>query len=505
MYVLERKKTKFRIHTENKQMKKYILSQTLCILFLSQYSIAESPIDTKDSNDSKPIAESQQNSITQTNTHKTTTNTNNTLHENLDYLLQDSHTKFPVSDFIWQKERNNQDINEYFNNLNKETDSTKTKRIIGYDSKGNPIYVDEKGQVVDKNGNVLAKSEAEYTQTLKEKMLQEQKRLQQEQEKLQAQNAKKQKNKIKKQSQIKNTKHTKKETKTTIPQRIQTEEEIEQRFKEEYIKEAMNNEYGDISKESFDSQTSLFLDNLKGQRDRAYQPEEKSKNIYGDSRFSNQENVDAATNEHKLSRTILAGKLIPAILLTPIQSGIEGLVQAQVEQDIYATMGRAVLIPRGSKVLGFYKNDNQIGQDRLAITWREIITPQGVNILLTNAIAGDSEGVSGVKGHLNNKYWQKYGMGIVMQTLANSVTFGIANLTQKENASITSQYSTGQLLSQAQNDINNSLKQMISQQSQVRPIISIKAGSRIFITPTAHIWFPIPKHNETMAKYFDEE
>lgn len=505
MYVLERKKTKFRIHTENKQMKKYILSQTLCILFLSQYSIAESPIDTKDSNDSKPIAESQQNSITQTNTHKTTTNTNNTLHENLDYLLQDSHTKFPVSDFIWQKERNNQDINEYFNNLNKETDSTKTKRIIGYDSKGNPIYVDEKGQVVDKNGNVLAKSEAEYTQTLKEKMLQEQKRLQQEQEKLQAQNAKKQKNKIKKQSQIKNTKHTKKETKTTIPQRIQTEEEIEQRLKEEYIKNAMNNEYGDISKESFDSQTSLFLDNLKGQRDRAYQPEEKSKNIYGDSRFSNQENVDAATNEHKLSRTILAGKLIPAILLTPIQSGIEGLVQAQVEQDIYATMGRAVLIPRGSKVLGFYKNDNQIGQDRLAITWREIITPQGVNILLTNAIAGDSEGVSGVKGHLNNKYWQKYGMGIVMQTLANSVTFGIANLTQKENASITSQYSTGQLLSQAQNDINNSLKQMISQQSQVRPIISIKAGSRIFITPTAHIWFPIPKHNETMAKYFDEE
>lgn len=479
-----------------------------CIFcFLSQCSIAESPINTtKDSHESKPLTESlieskkDKDSTTQNNTKTTYT-----LNENLDYLLKDSNTKFPVSDFIWQKEKNNQDINKYFNNLNNTNNKQDTKKLIGHDSKGNPIYVNEKGQVVDKDGNILAKSEAEYTQTLKEKMLQEQKRLQQEQEKLQAQNAKKQKNKIKKQSQIKNTKHTKKETKTTIPQRIQTEEEIEQRFKEEYIKEAMNNEYGDISKESFDSQTSLFLDNLKGQRDRAYQPQEKSKNIYGDSRFSNQENVDEATNEHKLSRTILAGKLIPAILLTPIQSGIEGLVQAQVEQDIYATMGRAVLIPRGSKVLGFYKNDNQIGQDRLAITWREIITPQGVNILLTNAIAGDSEGVSGVKGHLNNKYWQRYGMGIVMQTLANSVTFGIANLTQKENASITSQYSTGQLLSQAQNDINNSLKQMISQQSQVRPIISIKAGSRIFITPTAHIWFPIPKHNETMAKYFDEE
>ena len=226
---------------------------------------------------------------------------------------------------------------------------------------------------------------------------------------------------------------------------------------------------------------------------------------YGDSSFSNQENIDEATNEHKLHRMIPAGKLIPCVLLTPINSEIEGIVSAQVEQDIYAHMGKAVLIPRGSKVIGFYKNDNNVGQARLQIVWREIITPQGVNVILTNAVTGDSEGYAGAKGYLNNRYWQRYGVGISMQTLANSLTFAIANGTQKPNASAGSAFYTGQVLAQGQADINTALKQILQTQQQIKPIIQIKAGSRIFITPSTHIWFPIPKKNEIMAKYFEEQ
>ena len=72
-----------------------------CIFcFLSQCSIAESPINTtKDSHESKPLTESlieskkDKDSTTQNNTKTTYT-----LNENLDYLLKDSNTKFPVSD-----------------------------------------------------------------------------------------------------------------------------------------------------------------------------------------------------------------------------------------------------------------------------------------------------------------------------------------------------------------------------------------------------------------------
>lgn len=219
---------------------------------------------------------------------------------------------------------------------------------------------------------------------------------------------------------------------------------------------------------------------------------------YGADSFSNQKNIDVATNEHRLYRTIRAGRLIPAILTTAISSDIEGLVTAQVEQDIYAAMGRAVLIPRGSKVIGFYKNDNKIGQNRLAITWREIITPQGVDILLTNAIASDNMGMAGALGEVNNKYLQRYGIGYGLSTLSNVLLLGLASKTKGNQYGET-------IYQQSNQDISTIVSDIIDQQKEIKPTIEIKQGSRIYITPTAHIWFPKPKNGEVMAKFFKDD
>lgn len=219
---------------------------------------------------------------------------------------------------------------------------------------------------------------------------------------------------------------------------------------------------------------------------------------YGVDSFSNQKNIDEATNEHRLYRTIRAGRLIPAILTTAISSDIEGIVTAQVEQDIYATMGKAVLIPRGSKVMGFYKNDNKIGQNRLAITWREIITPQGVNILLTNAIVSDNMGMNGALGAVNNKYLERYGLGFGLSTLSNVLLLAMS---PKDGGNI---YTQG-IYEQSNESVSAIVEDIMEQQSQIKPTIEIRAGSRIYITPTAHIWFPKPKNNEVMAEFFKEE
>ncbi|WP_297195238.1 DNA type IV secretion system protein ComB10 [uncultured Campylobacter sp.] len=216
---------------------------------------------------------------------------------------------------------------------------------------------------------------------------------------------------------------------------------------------------------------------------------------YGASSFSNQKNVDEATNEHKLYRTIRAGKMIPAILTTAISSDIEGMVSAQVEQDIYASMGRAVLIPRGSKVIGTYKNDNKIGQDRLAISWREIITPQGVNILLTNAITADNMGMTGAKGSVNNKYLERYGIGYGLSTVSNVLLLALS-------AQAGNNVYTNQIYEQSNSDVSTIVQDIIEQQKELQPTIEIKQGSRIYIVPSAHIWFPIPKNGEVMAEYF---
>lgn len=228
---------------------------------------------------------------------------------------------------------------------------------------------------------------------------------------------------------------------------------------------------------------------------------------YGVDGFSNQPSIDIATNEHKLSRMIRAGRLIPALLTTAISSDLNGIVTAQIEQDIYAAHGRAVLIPRGSKAIGFYTNNNQVGQDRLEIKWREIITPQGINILLTNAIVADNMGMGGAQGVLNNKYWERYALPFGISTISNALLLTIASKINKNsngnNNNTTTTYQE-QIYSNAQNDITQIVSDIIATNKAIQPTIEIKSGSRIFLVPTNHIWFSQPKNGEVLMKYFVE-
>ncbi|HEF9749672.1 TPA: DNA type IV secretion system protein ComB10 [Campylobacter coli] len=217
---------------------------------------------------------------------------------------------------------------------------------------------------------------------------------------------------------------------------------------------------------------------------------------YGVDGFSNQKSIDLSTNEHRLYRMIRAGRLIPALLTSAISSDLNGIVTAQIEQDIYASMGSAVLIPRGSKAIGFYKNDNKIGQNRLEIQWREIITPQGVNILLTNALASDNMGMAGAVGSVNNKYIERYGIPYALSTISNVLLLSIASKTGNNNYA-------QEVYSQSKNDVSTIVSDIIQQQSQIKPTIEIKSGSRIFIVPTNHMWFAKPKNGEVLIQYFN--
>ncbi len=223
---------------------------------------------------------------------------------------------------------------------------------------------------------------------------------------------------------------------------------------------------------------------------------------FGVDSFSNQKSIDISTNEHRLYRTIRAGRMIPAILTTAISSDLNGIVTAQIEQDIYASMGRAVLIPRGSKAIGFYTNDTKVGHERLEIRWREIITPQGINIMLTDAIVADNMGMAGAVGAINNKYWERYGIAYSISTLTNGIMLGIASK-MNTNGSANNQYAT-EMYSNAKSDISSIVQDIMQQQSQIKPTIEIRSGSRIFLVPTNHMWFSKPKNGEVLMQYFKD-
>lgn len=225
---------------------------------------------------------------------------------------------------------------------------------------------------------------------------------------------------------------------------------------------------------------------------------------YGVSKFTNLDEQDKASNEHKLYRTISAMKMIPAVLLTNISSDIGGKCIAQVEEDIYAEMGKAILIPKGSKVLGNYANNNKIGEFRLNVLWTRILTPQGVNIMLTDSYGADLAGAMGIIGDLDAKYWQRYGIPLALSTLSNGLILTLNNVTQKATDSTSNAYMNAQLMQNFQGDISGIMAAIINEQVKIKPTIRIEKGSRIFITSNKDIFFPIPKNNEVLARFFDE-
>ncbi len=202
--------------------------------------------------------------------------------------------------------------------------------------------------------------------------------------------------------------------------------------------------------------------------------------------------------------------MIPAFLIRPISSQIAGNVVAQVESNIYGAMGRAVLIPKGSKVIGFYQSNNKIGEYRLSVIWTRIITPHGINILLTDARGADVKGYNGLVGEVHSRNFERYGIPLSLSTLSNGLLLAVNSMSQKsqtqqsETSSLASAYMQSQILSGMRQDVSSIIQKIIQEQIKIQPIITIREGSRIFIAPTQDIFIPIPKNGEALARFFNE-
>ncbi|MDE3238889.1 MAG: hypothetical protein KGN33_08005 [Paracoccaceae bacterium] len=93
---------------------------------------------------------------------------------------------------------------------------------------------------------------------------------------------------------------------------------------------------------------------------------------------------------------IKKGSVIPAVLLTAINSNLPGNVTAQVSENVYDTeTGGTLLIPAGSRLFGTYSANVKYGQDRAVVLWSHLIFPDGSTLLLENQVGTDAAGQSG--------------------------------------------------------------------------------------------------------------
>jgi len=115
--------------------------------------------------------------------------------------------------------------------------------------------------------------------------------------------------------------------------------------------------------------------------------------------------------------TLSAGTIIPASLITGLNSDLPGMVIAQVTENVSDTAtGRTVLIPQGARLIGSYDSVVAFGQRRALLVWERIVFPDGASVRLDKMPATDPGGYAGLEDRVDFHTWQLL-KGIALSTL----------------------------------------------------------------------------------------
>lgn len=214
-----------------------------------------------------------------------------------------------------------------------------------------------------------------------------------------------------------------------------------------------------------------------------------------DKDFGTEQPKTAPTFPVDLTRVITADRFIPAIVIPEINSELEGKVVAQVEANVYGYHGRMILVPAGSKAIGRYLPFKKAGESRLRIVWERIITPNGINIRTVSAEMADAMGRSGITGEVDNRNWDKYGMAVLISIVSAIGQLHVPADSVNQKAAIDA---FGRELSRVTADI-------LQQSLDIKPRVTIPAGSRILISPVDDIWFKEPLKNVVQVSFVDKD
>ncbi len=116
------------------------------------------------------------------------------------------------------------------------------------------------------------------------------------------------------------------------------------------------------------------------------------------------------------------GSVIPATLITGINSDLPGRITAQVSQNVYdSATGHFMLVPQGTKLFGRYDSKVSFGQNRALVVWSDIIFPNGSTLQIGGMAGTDSEGYGGFSDKVDNHYLRTFGSAALVALIGTGI------------------------------------------------------------------------------------
>jgi type IV secretion system protein VirB10 len=165
---------------------------------------------------------------------------------------------------------------------------------------------------------------------------------------------------------------------------------------------------------------------------------------------------------------IQAGTVIPAALITGIESDLPGQITAQVTENVYdSPSGQYLLIPQGARLIGEYNSEVAYAQTRVQLIWTRLIMPDGQSILLDNQPGADTQGYSGLQDGVNN-HWGALSKAALLSTFLS--VGAEAGTSDQENNLIQA------IRSGASDSFNQAGQQVVERELNIQPTLTIRPG-----------------------------
>jgi type IV secretion system protein TrbI len=162
---------------------------------------------------------------------------------------------------------------------------------------------------------------------------------------------------------------------------------------------------------------------------------------------------------------VMAGTVIPASLITGVNSDLPGTVIAQVTENVYDTVtGNYVLIPQGAKLIGRYDSVIAFGQSRALLVWSRIIYPDGASIEIDTMPASDVAGYAGLADKVDFHTFRLL-KGVVLSTVGTELSFDDSESDLVEA-----------LRESAQSAANQAGQRIVQRNLDIQPTIRIRPG-----------------------------
>lgn len=181
------------------------------------------------------------------------------------------------------------------------------------------------------------------------------------------------------------------------------------------------------------------------------------------------------------------GSVIPATLITGINSDLPGRITAQVSQNVYdSATGHRLLIPQGAKLFGRYDSKVSFGQSRILVVWTDLIFPDGSTLQIGGMAGTDAQGYGGFHDKVNNHYWRKFGSAALIALIGTGIDASMpesSTLATRETASDAARRNFAESFGRV-------AEQTISRNLNVQPTLKIRPGYKFNVLVDQDIVFP---------------